>query len=146
MSLLKGIDLEKQDGTTVKSDDAIANAQIVLLYFSAHWCPPCRGFTPVLKDFYEEVKESGDVVIIFVSSDRSAEDMKSYFTNDHGDYYAVPFSNKDTVAGLKKNCQVSGIPKLCLVDKDGNLKFGEVRGMMGNTEPKALVKELAGRL
>ena len=26
---------------------------LVLYYFSAHWCPPCRQFTPMLKDFYE---------------------------------------------------------------------------------------------
>jgi thiol-disulfide isomerase/thioredoxin len=30
--------------------------ELVLYYFSAHWCPPCRQFTPLLKDFYEEVR------------------------------------------------------------------------------------------
>ena len=24
-------------------------------YFSAHWCPPCRGFTPQLVKFYNIV-------------------------------------------------------------------------------------------
>jgi len=31
--------------------------EIVCLYFSAFWCPPCQNFTPVLKDFYLKVNK-----------------------------------------------------------------------------------------
>ena len=39
------------------------------LYFSAHWCPPCRGFTPTLAALYKAMKASGrdDVEFVFVS-------------------------------------------------------------------------------
>jgi len=62
--------------------------KLVALYFSAHWCPPCRAFTPVLKDFYEEVTDSAGEAfeIVFVSFDRSAEDLKSYMDESHGDW------------------------------------------------------------
>ena len=53
MDLIKGQDLIKADGTTVAANVALEGKVLVLIYFSAHWCPPCRGFTPVLKAFYE---------------------------------------------------------------------------------------------
>merc|ERR1739836_53803 len=88
MDLINGQTLVKADGTKVGATEGIAGKNIVCLYFSAHWCPPCRAFTPVLKDFYEEVESEG-VEIIFVSSDRSPVDMVSYMKESHGDWLAV---------------------------------------------------------
>ena len=53
MDILKSVNLIKADGTKKPSSEALAGKDIILIYFSAHWCPPCRGFTPILKDFYE---------------------------------------------------------------------------------------------
>ncbi|GJQ75413.1 hypothetical protein Trydic_g23582 [Trypoxylus dichotomus] len=40
-------------------------------YFSAHWCPPCKAFTPQLAEVYRLVrKREPTFEIIFVSSDR----------------------------------------------------------------------------
>ena len=66
---LLGEDLVTKAGS-VKTKDAL-EGKIVGIYFSAHWCPPCRGFTPVLKDAYEDLKEQDkNFEIVFVSSDR----------------------------------------------------------------------------
>jgi len=65
------------------------------LYFSAHWCPPCRGFTPELAKFYKQMKEKvGDKFeIIFISSDRSEGDWKGYFAEMP--WLSIPFSARD---------------------------------------------------
>ncbi|EYC15574.1 hypothetical protein Y032_0036g3220 [Ancylostoma ceylanicum] len=46
--LLKGVKLQKKDGSTADAEEVLKD-KVVGLYFSAHWCPPCRQFTPVLK-------------------------------------------------------------------------------------------------
>ena len=33
----------------------LAGTKVVGLYFSAHWCPPCRGFTPKLAEAYKAI-------------------------------------------------------------------------------------------
>ena len=55
MDLIKGKSLMKADGSSQSAESALAGKDIIMFYFSAHWCPPCRGFTPMLKDFYEVI-------------------------------------------------------------------------------------------
>ena len=66
---------------------------VVLFYFSAHWCPPCREFTPMLKSFYERLPK-GSVRIVFVSRDRSKEEFTSYFHKEHGNWLAINFDSQ----------------------------------------------------
>ena len=56
----------------------------------------------MLKDFYEEVD---NVEIVFVSSDRSNEDMLSYMKESHGDWLAVSF-NSDLSEALNSKYKV----------------------------------------
>ena len=53
--------------------------KVVGIYFSAHWCPPCRGFTPVLAEFYKANHASKNMEIIFVSSDQTVDQFKEYY-------------------------------------------------------------------
>ena len=53
MDLLKGKTLLSSSGDRKSLEDVLSGKSVVCLYFSAHWCPPCRAFTPILKDFYE---------------------------------------------------------------------------------------------
>ncbi|CAM9984403.1 unnamed protein product [Sphacelaria rigidula] len=51
----------------------VIQGKTLALYFSAHWCPPCRAFTPHLVKTYKAIKQragGSDVEFIFVSSDK----------------------------------------------------------------------------
>jgi len=141
MGLFDNKTLINQKGEKLKAADVLADKEVVLVYFSAHWCPPCKHFTPVLKDMYEELQDQ-KIAIIFVSSDRTEEEMMSYFTNDHGDYYAVPFNDQELMEVLKKTCAVRGIPKLALINpEDGSQIHGECRGDVTGKSPMENFKE-----
>ena len=49
--------IKTKTGTT-NPQDAIKGVKLVFLYFSMHTCPPCREFTPLLVDLYNEFNAS----------------------------------------------------------------------------------------
>jgi len=135
MDSLKGVKLIKADGSSVEADSALEGKDLILFYFSAHWCPPCRQFTPMLADFYGEVD---NVEIVFVSSDRSPEDMLSYMKESHGDWLGVEHGS--SVANeLKQKYGIQGIPTLVVVKPDGSLVTKDGRSHVCSKQPKAAV-------
>lgn len=90
-------------------------------YFSAHWCPPCRAFTPQLVEFYnaQEGKKK-DFEIIFVSSDNSEDEMEEYIKGDSMPWPVISYRNVARMKDIKKYCG-NGIPCLVLVDREGKV-------------------------
>merc|ERR1712223_2255856 len=136
MESFKQQTLIKADGSKVQASEALTDKSIVCPYFSAHWCPPCRGFTPILKDFYEEVQDKG-VEIIFASSDRDSDAMMSYMKESHGDWYALEHGSK-LKDELEELYEVEGIPTLVVLEADGSLITSEGRGTVQSKGPMAV--------
>mmetsp|Transcript_31997 Transcript_31997/g.80558 ORF Transcript_31997/g.80558 Transcript_31997/m.80558 type:complete len:161 (+) Transcript_31997:111-593(+) len=130
--LLKDAHLVKANGDKV--DASTLQGKLVALYFSAHWCPPCRQFTPTLKDVYEETSDKHNFQVVFVSSDEDQEAMKGYMNDAHGDWLAVSFDSplrdelkqrygacagkEQEAAGVKE--RRSGIPALVVLQPNGD--------------------------
>ena len=117
--LAKGQTLMKADGTTHNAETSLADKDLVLFFFGAHWAPPCRQITHTLKDFYVKASAAG-LEIIFISSDKSAKDMKAYMETMHGDWFGVSWDS-DLANFLKVTYDVVKIPTLIVVKKDGTL-------------------------
>merc|ERR1711977_401370 len=99
----------------VSTAEALKGKQAVALYFSAHWCPPCRGFTPKLAQIYKGLVAAGkSFEIVFVSSDREEPDFDSYFGEQP--WLALPYAERKLKAALGKKYKVSGIPSLIILD------------------------------
>jgi len=56
---------------------------MVFLHTPVHvgQCPPCRGFTPVLAEFFDQLEEedAGALQIVFASSDNDEGSFQEYY-------------------------------------------------------------------
>jgi len=77
----------------VLGHEALAG-KIVGLYFSAGWCPPCQKFTPLLCELYDELRNrKAKFEIVFLSFDKNAGDMETYFMTRHRQWLTLPFDD-----------------------------------------------------
>jgi nucleoredoxin len=103
------------------NDQTLENKKLIGLYFSAHWCPSCRKFTPDLVDFYKRVSAAHpEFEIVFVSCDRSAPAMETYMRDLQMPWPAVTFDKVAERQALMKYAG-AGIPCLVVVDAQGKV-------------------------
>jgi len=88
------------------------------IYFSGHWCGPCRGFTPKLSDAYTKALKAKGMEIIFVSADRDQAAFDDYYTKDHP-WVALPYSNRQKASALNRKYKVEGVPSFVVLRPDG---------------------------
>jgi len=117
------------------SKDVLAG-KTVGIYFSAHWCPPCRAFTPNLVKFRDKNKKNFEVV--FVSSDRSPDAQMDYMKEAGMKWYTLPHRSAEANA-LSKKFQVRGIPSLVIVSEEGKTITKNGRGDV-SSNPKGALK------
>lgn len=118
------------------SVDALANKTIGI-YFSAHWCPPCRAFTPSLVEFHNEMIQQGKPFeIVFVSSDHSKGEMYNYMKEMDMPWLALPFGDNHK-GNLSEKFRVNGIPKLVIINSNGELITENGRGDVSRAGAKA---------
>lgn len=116
------------DGKVVEAEGVdLAKKEYVALYYSAHWCPPCRKFTPDLSAWYDAAsKKHPEFELVFVSSDKDEDAMKGYMEWGKMNYPAVAYSKRRDKAISQHGA--SGIPYMVVLDKDGNQVLGKKAG------------------
>ncbi|GMI39569.1 hypothetical protein TeGR_g12079 [Tetraparma gracilis] len=92
----------------------------ILVYFSAHWCPPCRGFTPKLCEFVSALRKTNpNFECVFVSSDKDQAEFDGYF--ETMPFLALPYADRERKNALSKRFKVGGIPSLLVLAPDGSV-------------------------
>ncbi len=108
------------DGRSVSLSDF--RGHVVILDFWASWCPPCRASMPKLREYYEEFKDRG-IVLLGVSLDRSASDARSYLeANGYHDLIAL-WGSVSASQGVAREYGIYGIPHTFVLDPEGVIRF-----------------------
>ena len=113
-----------------KTNDLLKDKELVALYFSAAWCPPCKAFSPLLAEFYKAcIKDDAKLEIVYVSSDSSIPEFEGYYAKMP--WLAIPSAQGSAAIknNLAQTLKITGIPTLVIIDaKTGEFISGTARG------------------
>ncbi|GLT86453.1 hypothetical protein SLE2022_045930 [Rubroshorea leprosula] len=115
-----------RDGVRIPVSDLVGKN--ILLYFSAHWCPPCRAFLPKLIDAYNKIKAKDEAFeVVFISSDSDQASFDEYFSEMP--WLALPFGDARK-SSLSRKFKVFGIPMLVAIGPSGRTVTKEARDLI----------------
>ena len=113
-------------GQTIPTRERLGGGKYIALYFSAHWCGPCRAFTPKLRKTYEALRAAGKPFeVVFVSADRDETSFAKYFATMP--WVAIPYDSKQKRAVMSE-FKVRGFPTLIVLGPDGKTVSANARG------------------
>lgn len=120
-------------------------AWISILSDSAHWCGPCRQFTPILRKVYLNLKKQGiPFEVVFCSKDSDKKGFDEYYGSMP--WLAVDFENEELRNNLQEIFAVTGIPRFVMLSPEGvinpNAKDDVMANEAGFPWKQATVKEL----
>lgn len=103
----------------VDPTEATKDAKLIGIYFSMHNCPPCRMFTPVFAELFNDINQGGKVMdVIFCSGDKTQEEYDEYY----GEMPWLALPKGDARLGpIAKKYEVKGVPRLIVIKPDGTV-------------------------
>ena len=79
-----------------------------------HNCPPCRAFTPLLAEIYNESNEDEHILeVVFMSGDKTQEIFEEYYSEMP--WIAFPRGLKQLAGKIAKRFEVRGVPRLIML-------------------------------
>lgn len=130
----KATDLE---GKAISPSDY--RGKVVLIDFWATWCKPCRDEMPNVKEIYAAYKDKG-FDIIGISMDNNRDALDTYLKEQDMKWRQI-YDGKGWQAEVGQLYAVGSIPATFLIDKQGKIRYKNVRGGELKAAVEQLIKE-----
>jgi len=123
---------------TLEGDDFTLSdhfGKVIVMDLMTSWCTWCK---PQMEELEEVLEEKGNEIII-VSVDVEKEETRDDLERVFGDYLDKwTFVIDDYEQNVGNKYQVSSIPKLVIIDQDGNIYYSD----SGLTQSGKLIEEI----
>ncbi len=127
-----------QDANGTRLTEKDFTGKPTVYYAWASWCPDCQQELPILNTLKEKYAGKVEFVgVAMISQKESIENGKKYL-KDHSlslNYYA------DVDSSFQKYHEITEIPTLIFVDKDGNI-VGKVAGVLTEEELETYIEKI----
>ncbi len=127
------MEIRRLDGSNLKL--AELKGKVVVLYFWATWCGPCRELEPLIEAAFEKYESQPRVVFLAVNRDEDELLVAPYVKKEK---VRMPATFSD---GLERALRVESIPTVVVFDPAGNIAY-RVEGF----EPEGFLRALSAAI
>lgn len=123
-SLFSCSNMKEVDGSDV------VKHQLIGLYFSASWCPPCRDFTQILSEAYKQIRSThgqDSFEVVLVPLDKERLEWLEYIKGMP--WLTFHKTNcQESIVRLFLRFTINKIPRLVIIDGQGEVVCDNARG------------------
>jgi cytochrome c biogenesis protein CcmG/thiol:disulfide interchange protein DsbE len=124
--------LRTADGQLIRLSDL--RGKTVVLNFWATWCPPCREEIPALQQAYAARQSAGDLVVLGVDFQETADVVSTYLANA-GVTYPVVIDDDGSVT---TRYGLPGLPGTFFIDRNGVVRKENLGPVLGSVLPDGI--------
>jgi len=96
----------------------------VIMFFGTTWCPACRSGMPYYKALYDKYAKRG-LKFLYIDINESAKRVARFAKKNSFPYIVL----LDSDGSVANNYNITGVPTLFLIDKNGNIVGASHRTM-----------------
>lgn len=131
------IEFSADDITGRRLSTSDYSGKVFLIDFWATWCAPCHAEMPNIKKVYNDYRGKG-FDIIGISLDTSREALLKYVERQKLDWRQIYDGGQ---AGIGRLYAVNAIPATFLIDRQGRIRYKNLRGDELERAVRALLEE-----